>query len=134
MLKTISIAVLTAVLSTASASAGMLNAHNPNMRFESVAKPLTQLNENFVRYGKPVTVSLVRQIELGTSQNDVASLLGPPVRTTKGGSAWEYNLEFVTAEDGEMICQYKVLFGKKSGVEETVWRRPQCRALVVGQN
>ena len=70
------------------------------MRFESVAKPLTQLNEKFVRYGKPVTVNVVRQIELGSSQDDIASLLGQPVRVTKGGRAWDYNLEFRHSRGG----------------------------------
>ena len=49
MLKTISIAILTGALSAGSAFAGMLNVHNPNMRFDSVSPALTELNENFVR-------------------------------------------------------------------------------------
>ncbi|MEO1988395.1 outer membrane protein assembly factor BamE [Martelella sp.] len=134
MLKTISIAVLTGVLSAGAASAGMLNVHNPNMRFDSVSPALTELDAYFVRPGKPVTVDRVREIQLGASRNDVASLLGQPVSMAKNGKAWDYNLKFVTAEDGEIVCQYKVLFGKGNAVEETVWRRPQCRDLVIGRN
>lgn len=134
MLKTISIAALAGILSAGAASAGMLNVHNPSMPFDSVSPALRELDAYFVRPGKPVTVDRVREIQLGASQNDVASLLGPPVRTTKNGRAWDYNLKFVTAEEGEIVCQYKVLFGNGNAVEETVWRRPQCRELVAGRN
>ena len=37
------------------ASAGMLNVHNPNMRFDSVSPALTELDAYFVRPGKPVS-------------------------------------------------------------------------------
>ncbi|WP_180898321.1 outer membrane protein assembly factor BamE domain-containing protein [Martelella soudanensis] len=136
MLKTVSIAVLASVLSVGSAYAGMLNEHNPNMRFESVSPALPELNERFVRNGKSVSVGLVRQIELGATPEQVSSLLGQPVRVTNRGGAqvWDYNLQFKTAEDGDIVCQYKVLFAGARQVDETVWRRPQCRELVLGHN
>lgn len=136
MLKTISIAILTGALSAGSAFAGMLNVHNPNMRFDSVSPALTKLNENFVRPGKPVAIGLVRKVELGATQDQVSALLGQPVRITNRGGrqTWDYNLQFKTADDGDIVCQYKVLFGSAQQVDETVWRRPQCRELIMGYN
>lgn len=136
MLKTISIALMAGTLSAGAAFAGMLNMQTPNMRFESASPALTALDENFVRHGKPVTVSLVNQIALGATQDQVTALLGEPVRVlNKGRSAvWDYNLKFTTAEDGDIVCQYKVLFDNTEKVDETVWRRPQCREIMLGHN
>ncbi|MET3600836.1 outer membrane protein assembly factor BamE [Martelella mangrovi] len=135
MLKRVSIAVLAGAIFVGPAFAGGLNEQKANMRFESVTPALTELDANFVRDGKPVTVELVRQVEIGAAQEQVASLLGQPVQAAKRGntSVWDYNLKFTTARDGEIVCQYKVLFDKTQKVDETVWRRPQCRDLMTGR-
>ncbi|MAM08926.1 MAG: hypothetical protein CML23_00395 [Rhizobiaceae bacterium] len=136
MLKTISTAALAGLITSGAAFAGMLDVHNPKMRFESVAPSLTELDAYFVRNGKPVTVDLVRQVEIGVGRDKVAALLGEPIKVTRRGNkaTWDYNLKFVTADDGELVCQYKVLFGNAQQVDETVWRRPQCRELMVSRN
>ena len=106
-----------------------LNVVDPNRGFPRVGRSYPGLDANYARVGAVRSTAQVRRVRVGSSKTEVARAIGRPVSAYRDGS-WNYNLSLDYPQRNRLICQYRVYFDANERVEETVWRRPQCAAVV----
>jgi outer membrane protein assembly factor BamE (lipoprotein component of BamABCDE complex) len=86
----------------------------------------------YSRTGAVRSVTAVRSIEIGSTKEQVVSNIGQPVFAYRDGS-WNFNVALPLPQRNTLICQYRVYFDENELVQGTVWRRPQCADIVLGQ-
>jgi hypothetical protein len=89
------------------------------------------MDEPFVRIGTPRTVAQVRAISLGSSKNQLVGAIGQP-KSAYGDGSWNFDISFALPQGNRLICQYRVYFDAADQVAGTVWRRPQCLDIIIG--
>jgi len=75
----------------------------------------------------------LRKVQLGASKLEIYTLLGSPMfrEGIAGVHEWDYLFKLPTTQ-GEVQCQYKVLFDKAMRASETFWNPAGCADLVGG--
>lgn len=76
----------------------------------------------------------LRLIDAGMTKDQLYNLLGRPhfAEGLFGVHEWDYLFHFRTA-NGDVTCQYKVLFDKDMLAQSFFWKDPACADLVNGQ-
>lgn len=109
------------------------NVSNPaHYSYQDVSIRPASLDEKFVRQGSHQQAESVKEIKPGMSQTQVTSLLGSPAVQDHSGGQWEYDIKMQLPDSQNyIICQYKVIFDRKTDqVSAVAWRRQQCLQLV----
>ncbi|PRY93411.1 SmpA/OmlA family protein [Hasllibacter halocynthiae] len=112
-------------------AAAELDVVDPDRGFPRVSRPYESMDAAFSRVGIPRSVAQIRQVRVGGTKADLVRALGRPVSAYADGS-WNYDLSLDYPQANRLVCQYRVYFDAAGRVEETVWRRPQCAAVVRG--
>ena len=110
-------------------AAADLNLVDPDRGFGRVARSYPGLDETYARVGTVRSTAAIRRVRLGSSQQDVVRAIGRPRSAYRDGS-WNYHISLDYPQRNRLICQYRVYFDAEDRVRETVWRRPQCAAVV----
>lgn len=119
-------------LSEVTAGVTSLNEVGPKKDFPSVVRSYESMNRDFSRVGRPRSVAQVRNIRIGSSKQQLVAVVGQPVSAYSDGS-WNFNVALPLPQRHRLICQYRVYFDDNERVAGTVWRRPQCADIVIGQ-
>lgn len=109
---------------------------NPEaLEFGDVKMKVEEYAEPFQRTGTLVKdTSVFKKIVSGMPAARVQTLLGKPLEKSGGelGGEWNYHFTLTMPVSGShLVCQYKVVFDDEQRVKETVWRRDQCRSIVM---
>jgi len=118
-------------LSSAKADVTELNLVGPERIFPRVWRAYPNMDASFERIGTPRSIAQVRRVEIGYSKQQLVRAVGQPVSAYEDGS-WNFNVALPLPQNNRLICQYRVYFDGQSQVVGSIWRRPQCAALVVG--
>lgn len=110
----------------------LLNQVNPRVGFSSVTRAYSDMDARYVRAGTRREIAQVRRVAVGQSMAELQAVLGRPALGYDDGS-WEFHLSLPLTGRDRLICQYRVFFDGQGGVENAVWRRPQCANLVRGR-
>lgn len=119
-------------LHTAIAEVDQLNVVAPEESFPRVWRAYPDMDARFARPGEPRTPAQVRAVQIGSTKVQLVRAVGQPVSAYKDGS-WNFDIALPLPQRNRLICQYRVFFDDQDRVAGTIWRRPQCAELVVGQ-
>ena len=108
-----------------------LDVVDPARGFPSVDRAYSSLDAGYARPGAARSTARIRGIRLGSSKDRVVRAIGRPASAFRDGS-WNYDLSLDYPQRHRLICQYRVYFDREGRVSETVWRRPQCAAVIRG--
>ncbi|MDR0184689.1 OmpA family protein [Lysobacter arvi] len=80
-----------------------------------------------------VDLEALRKVQLGASKLEIYRLIGHPMyrEGIAGVHEWDYLFKFATA-DGEVQCQYKVLFDDDMHASQTLWNPAGCADVLGG--
>lgn len=111
------------------AAQGVLN----SPAFTDVSAETLALNSQFLREGADAPLSRILSVQHGQQESQVSQLIGQPVAVSNanGVHTWEYHFSLPFDQRGDaLVCQFMVQFNTSTGVvEDTYWRRPQCKDL-----
>ena len=121
--------ILAATIATVSYANPLDEVSNPEaLEYADVDIAPEEMNPDFIRDGIVSDASVFAKIVAGLDEDEVRSLLGNPL--SQGGREWDYNFQLKMEQSANyFVCQYKVVFDENALVEETVWRRRQCKQL-----
>jgi len=126
------LSIMLPVGATAVAQDSALNIVDPNRGFSRASRAYAQMDPRYIRVGNLRSAAQVRSVEVGESKQELVGTIGQPVLAYGDGS-WEFHLALPLTQGDTLVCQYRVYFDANELVESTVWRRPQCANLVIGE-
>jgi hypothetical protein len=126
-------AAMTLSLGAASADVDKLNVLGSDRAFPRVWRAYPDMDASFERPGIDRSLSKVRSIAIGDSQEKLVRAIGQPVSAYEDGS-WNFNIALPWPQRHRLVCQYRVYFDADKRVKGTIWRRPQCVNLVTGKS
>lgn len=115
----------------AAAEVSGLNLLGTKADFPRVWRAYPDMDARFERPGTPQTIERVRSLAIGDSKQQLVRAVGQPVSAYEDGS-WNFNVALPLPQGNRLICQYRVFFDAEERVSGSIWRRPQCADLVVG--
>lgn len=131
---TVVLAVLVAITLTACGSLSK-NIEKSGMSAEQLVWPDPGSTTPMHDKGSWPSFGSLQRIQAGMTKNQIAGLIGPPhfgegiiyVRE------WNYLFNFAT-DEGDTVCQYKVLFDKDALARSFYWKPKSCAGLLKGKN
>lgn len=100
--------------------------------FPERGRAYPDMDERYVRAGNERPLTQVRSVAKGQDKRALVGALGQPV-SAYGDGSWNFNVSLRLEDENRLICQYRVWFDENERVVGSVWRRPQCAALVIGR-
>ncbi len=100
--------------------------------FPDVTLEMQEIDNDFFRVGQFVQASRLADVIPGTSGRRVTEILGTPEAVSREGveQFWHYNINLPLAGgEHQLVCQYRVGITQSLLVDDTEWRREQCRLL-----
>ena len=134
VLKTLSLAVVAAVLAACSTTGTSVSTTNhafgASTQVEDIVFP--EAGSAWLKNGAFVDVEQLRRMGRGMTKNQVRELISYPHFNEGlfGPKEWDYLFNFRTGKGDEFTtCQYKVVF--KDGLSDAMyWKQPACAAFV----